>query len=319
MPPKTATRKQKAGCKAPAKTRVVVRTMSRPALDVHAIQYAKLLMDPCNGPVVHPVYAGSEAGFLFRAESVFTLGTAPSNTAGVLHWTPGYPNNNATELVTAVSDNSNTNTTALTSGNGPGRAFLLANAYGARCVAACLRAVYPGSEANRSGRLHYGHTQASFVDAGDGITVDGVAVGVQNYTRTPPEAIEVVWRPGVADQEFNDPNAPNNAIIRDRKSALTVAWAGLPAGVGMTFHLTAIYEWTPKPNVGVATNPTGKNPSRNTLDHVIDTIQDRGFKWAHQAGVTVGSMMGTALVGAMSGMYGRMSSRATRRPVISFR
>lgn len=274
-------------------------------LDVFATQYARLLRDPCNAPVVHPVYSGADAGFLFRAESVLTLGV--DRTAGFFHWTPGYVNANGSEVVGGTELTSGVNLTmAAFGGATPGKAFLTTNAFGVRCVAACLKVVYPGSEQARAGRVHYGHTQASLADVGDaGYTADGYALSLQNYSRTPPESIELIWRPGNADQEFNDPTASSVAALRDRKSALSVAWSGLPT-TGLTFYLTAVYEWTPKPAIGVSTNATGKNPSVNSLDQVVDAIQASGFNWVnhgHQAG---------GLVAGMSALYGRMSARPTR-------
>lgn len=302
-------------------TKAVARKGSKPrvgtargrTLDVFATQYARLLQDPCNGPVVHPVYSGAEAGFLFRAESVLTLGTGATQNSGVFHWTPGYVNSSNSEIVTAGADGASLLITMAVNGNSPGKPFLAANAFGARCVAACVRVVYPGTEQARSGRVHYGHTQASLADAGDAsFSVDGYALALQNYTRTPPEAIELIWRPGHADQEFNDPTAASSATLRDRKSALTVAWAGLPNAVGLTFYMTAIYEWTPRPSIGVSSNPTGKNPSVNTLDQVIDAVQATGFKWVSQGAHQLGAGVGVGMIAGMASLYGRMSARPTR-------
>lgn len=304
----------KAGRKKQNKLRVTMP--GRRGLDVYASRYARLLMDPCNGPLEHPVYAGSEAGFLFRAQSVFTVGTGATDTAGYLHWTPGYVNSNNSEILTAAGAAANTTLVAGASGTaGPGKAFLNGNAFGVRCVAACLRIVYPGTEANRSGRIHFGHTQASLVDTGDSVTPDALAVACQSYTRTPPEAMEILWRPGNADQEFNDPSAASSATLRDRKQALTVSWAGLPVAVGLTFYFTAVFEWTPRPGVGVSSNPTGKNPSSNTLDEVIDSIQATGFKWVTGAAQSMGYGLG---VGLMTRTFGLMPARARRYNTIAF-
>lgn len=282
-------------------------------LDAYAAQYARLLADPCGAAVVHPVYSGAEAGFLFRAESVLTLGTGATDTSGILHWVPGYANSNNSELGVAAAAGPSALVTIAANGNSPGKPFLGTNAFGARCVAACIKVIYPGNEQGRSGRVHYGHTQASFADIGDAnFSIDNYALGLQHYTRTPPEAIEVIWRPGHADQEFNDPAAGSTATLRDRKSALTVAWAGLPVATGLTFYLTAVYEWTPRPSIGVSANATGKNPSQNTLDEVIDAVQATGFSWVKSGIHTAGMGVGTGLVAGMASLYGRMSARSYR-------
>lgn len=303
------------------KTRIKMVTARR-ALDAHAARYARLLMDPCNGPLEHPVYAGADAGFLFRAQSVVTFGTGASDRAGIMHWTPGYVNNNNSELLAAGAVDGVTSVLANTVGVfGPGKSFLN-NAYGVRCIAACVRVVYPGTESNRSGRIHFGHTQASLVDASDAIIPDSLATNLQNYTRTPPEALEIIWRPGHADQEFNDPVAAASATLRDRKQSITVTWAGLPAGVGLTFYFTAVYEWTPRPGIGISTNVTGKNPTSNTLDDVIDAVQKTGFKWVSGAASNLGYGLGVGITAAgtaaLSRTFGLMPARARRYNSIAF-
>lgn len=313
--------KKRAAIKQKTKTKGAVQ--SRPpkakGLDQLGASYARLLVDPCGAPLVHPVYPGGDAGFLFRADSVLTLGAGTGETSGVFHWTPGYVNTNNTELVAAAGTSSAAALTAGTNTNAPGKSFLTAQAFGARCVAACVKVSFPGAESSRSGRVHYGHTTAGTIDNGDSITVDGVAPLLQHYTRTPPEILEVYWRPGIADTEFNDPNAAASAALRDRKSAMTVAWAGLPAAIGMTFHLTAIYEWTPKPTTGVSTNTSGKNPSANTMDEVIDYIQRMGFNWVRNAAGAAGHGMVGGAVSAISNYFGLMPAAPMNRQVIRFR
>ncbi len=296
------------------KPKTVVKRRERASgLDSAALDYARLLIDPCNGKLVHPIYPGADAGFLFRAESFGTIATGASITAGTLHWTPGYVNSSGTEVLATQNLDGGAAVAAgpLTSLS-PGRTFLLNNAKAVRCIAACLKITFPGSESARSGRVHYGITSAGIIDNTNSIVPDGVAQSLQNYTRTPPETIELVWRPTIADTEFNDPTEAASAVIRDRKSALTVAFAGLPASVGMTFHFTALYEWTPAVNIGVAHNSSGKAESRNSLDDVLDAVKRTGFSYVRQLGAHAASGAISAL---MSGSYGLMGARPNTRNV----
>lgn len=288
-------------------------------LDSNAAAYARLLADPCAAPLVHPVYPGGDAGFLFRADSVGSIGGGATDTSGILHWVPGYVNSSNTELLIGAASGSGANITATASGIGPGKAFLNANAFGARCVAACLKISYPGAESGRAGRLHYGHTQAGTIDSGDVVTVDGVAPLVQHYTRTPPEIVEIIWRPGIADTEFNDPNSAASAALRDRKSAITVAWAGLPVNTGLTFHFTAVYEWTPRPTAGVSTNTSGKNQSNNTMDQVLDALTRAGFHWVRNAAGAAGYGLAMGATAAISNAFGLMPANPMARSTLRFR
>lgn len=305
-----ANRKQRGGPR-PAKKPAAQKRVARPrfALDANAAAYAKLLADPCNAPVVRPIYQGGESGYTFRAESFFTIGTNALETAGVVHWTPGYVNADFTELVVGQATSASGNITVAANSSGPGRSFLVANATAARCVAACIRITYPGAESSRSGRIHYGNTNGGLIDAGQVVTADGVAQTVQNYTRTPPEMVELVWRPGVADQEFNDPSATASPNIRDRKSSLTVAFANLPAATGITIHMTAVYEWLPRTALGVANDVSGKSLSRNTLDDVLDYLSSVGFTYAKG----IGGHMAMGAVSAIANTYGLMGARTSRR------
>lgn len=286
------------------------------SLDIAAADYAGLLADPCGGKLVHPVYPGGDAGFLFRADSFVGVGIAAGDTAGIIHWTPGYVNNSATEVIGMSGPASTTSSSMLVVASAsPGRTFLINNAKGVRCVAACMKITFSGSESARAGRIHYGHTNAGILDSGVTATPDGTAQTLQHYTRTPPDTIELVWRPNISDTEFNDPTETASAVIRDRKSALTLVYANLPPAVGITLHFTAVYEWTPAVNLGVSHNAMGKAVSRNTLDDVLDALKARGFGFVRQAGQVAGAAMGQAALGSL---YGLMGAAPRGRPLLRF-
>lgn len=288
------------------------------ALDAQAAAYARLLADPCNAPIVHPIYPGGDAGYLFRAESFGTFGQGAGITSGVVHWTPGYVNASDTQLLTMAAATSGTGVTlAVAAPNTltPGKAFLTANARGCRCVAACLKVTYSGAESNRSGRVHYGLTTAGLADLGQGVTADEVAQTLQHFTRTPAESFEIIWKPSVGDTEFNDPSEAASAVIRDRKSAITVAFAGLPANVGLTFHFTAVYEWTPAAGQGIGHNALGKARSRNSLDDVIDVLVQGGFTFVRHAGGMAGAVLGNAITSGISRTFGIIPARQMTRSI----
>lgn len=288
------------------------RAPDQALLDAQAAAYARLLTDPCNAPLVHPVYPGGDAGYLFRAESFHTPGNAAGQTAGVIHWAPGYTNASNTQLVGfGAADATTATAVAALAATAPGAAFLSNNAKGVRCVAACMKITFPGAESARAGRIHYGHTAAGMLDVGNSVKVDEVAQTLQHFSRVPPETIEIIWKPSQGDFEFNDPTEAAGAIIRDRKGALTVAWAGLPAATGLTIHYTAVYEWTPSTGLGVGHNALGKNQSNNSFDQVIDYVIKRGFKFVRHAGMVAGSALSEGVVTGIANTFGIMP--ATRR------
>lgn len=247
----------------------------RRGLDDLGLAYARLLLDPCNAPLVHSVYGGSEGTYLMKAESVFNIGANPDATNGVLQWTPGiFPN---AGLFYGFNGSSPTSLS-----NVPGNTFIINQTSAVRAIAACMEITYPGSELNRCGRVHYGQANGGLVNSGSPVVTDDVAQVLQHMERTPAGKIEVLWKPGVADSFTHDPSSTGSGPDRERRSALVCAWSGLPLtggagsnGVGLTIKLTCVYEYQPIAGSGVAV-PTYARTSRNSLHDVIDYLRDAG-------------------------------------------
>jgi hypothetical protein len=223
-------------------------------------------------------------------------------------------NGTNSELVAFENADSTVNTPVTASAFAPGKTFLAANARGVRCIAACLKVTYAGSESSRAGRVHYGHTSAGMIDVGASLAADNVAQTLQHYSRTPANTIELRWFPGAGDFEFNDPSESAGAIMRDRKTSLTFAWAGIPAGVSLTFHFTAVYEWRPAVGQGIGTNALGKSISRNTFDNVLDHLIRMGETFVGHAGAAAGGV----LASRVSSAFGLMPALPMRRNMIAF-
>jgi len=294
----------KGSFKTKSKTRVAV--YDKRTLDKAGMDYLRLLTDPCGAPLTHPIYPGGDAGYLFRADTIATFGGGATETSGIVHWTPGYPNSSNTTLLVGASANDNTTVTLANNGNWPGQTFLNTNARGARCVAACVRVTYPGSESGRSGRIHFGQCPAGSYDDTATIKPKDAAVLLQHYSRTPTETVEVIWRPAVGDFDMVDPSEVASAQQRDRKSAVNVVWAGLPTTTGMVFHFIAVYEWVPVPGLGATTNVIGKARSKNSFDDVLDYAIERGEKFVRYAGMAGIDYLGNALANAVSRQFGTM-------------
>jgi len=299
----------------PSRTVVRVGGPTRGALDSAALAYAKLIADPCNAPIVHPVYSGTEGGYLFRAESFFSVGTAGGHTSGVVSYTPGAIGNTNNELCGFGSTSPTTSVTPVDLSGVPGKAFLQSNASVVRCVAACMKVTYNGSESSRSGRIHYGHGSGALVPNGVPTTVDAVAQALPNYTRTPPQEIELVWKPNDADQLTRDPNQSQAAQDLERRAALVVAFAGLPPDAGLTFRLTTVWEWQPEVNKGISVPNLSKSPSSNTLDDVVNHLIKGGFRFIRHAGMSLlgGAGLPGAIIDGVSNVFGLMPSRNNTR------
>jgi hypothetical protein len=271
--------------------------------------FAKLLADPCQAALTHPVYSGGEGGYLVRTDQWYTFGTSGTDTAGYFHWVPGFMASDNHELMVAAAAGGGTGAAATAFAGVPGKTFITNTASAFRCVAACVRVTFPGAEAARQGRVHFGQTNGGVINNGVTYTPDSIATLLPHYTRTPAAEVELRWKPNDGDQLFVDPAIATQPEDRRRRGALTVAWAGLPAAVGLIFHMTAVYEWQPLAANGLAVPNASRSLSRSTLDQVLNYMQNAGESFV--SGVFEAGH--GALASYLGGAYGLMGAPMRRR------
>lgn len=254
------------------------RMVTTAPLDKQGQDYARLLRDPVRAPLCHPVYPGAGSGYLFRAQNLFSLALAPTETAGYVRWTPNGmdgPNNElafgSTATGAAIAANNN---------SAPGKAFLQANASSFRTVAASMRVYYNGSELNRSGRVHFGNVPDGVIVTGTNYSVSDLQILCEHSSRTPDDYVETIWLPKDGDFEFVDPTAAASKLERSRMNSLMTSFSGLSPASGVTVELTAVYEWQPKTNVGISASNLDKNTTGNTFDNVVDFLIKNGETFA---------------------------------------
>lgn len=265
------------------------------SIDAQGAAYARLLMDPCNAKITHPNYAGGSAGYLIRSEKTISL--APTaHTDGLIRWAPGTMGANGQDCIfmTASTPQSQVGVAPVT--NPPGKEFLGASASSYRCVAACMKLIYPGAELNRSGMVYAGNVTAQVVSLGDTVSIEEVVPLLPSYTRMPDTEIEIKWRPGFADQGFIDPNHSLPIDDLAAHSAMALAFSGGHVGTGVTIRMTAVYEWLPSFGKGLAVPASARSTSAYTLDDVLNWVKKNGGDW-----VRLGSAMKTAFSGPTVG------------------
>lgn len=314
--------KQKTTNKPKGKTMTKVKVVAKPrkSLDSAGLAYAALLADPCNAPLVHPTYSGTEGGYLVRADTFITIGIAAAATSGYLQWTPGYLSDTNSGLIYADGPNAAAGQLSVAPADIslPGLTFLKSNADAARCVAACMKVSFPGTEASRSGRVHYGQTTSSLMALGGTYAPDAVAQALPFFERTPADIIELIWKPNDADQLFMKPgiSSVNDSAKNNKCASLCVAFAGLPATVGLTFHFTAVYEWQPGYSVNLANPNLSKSPSNNSLDEVVNYLIGRGFGFVKSYAMSMGRSGLEAALGQVYGIMGANPSRRSRQALL---
>jgi hypothetical protein len=244
---------------------------------------------------------------------VFIVGRGTGVTSGIIQWTPGDINDDSTEFLSAAGPEFNSSYAAVAFSDAtPGKTFLNNNAATYRCVAACAKFTYPGSESGRAGWVHYGHGNGRTVLAGNSYAAADIGRLCNNYSRTPVDTVEVVWRPDFADQQMVDPGAAREQ--RGGTGSILFAFGGFPADQGIVMHLTTVYEWTPKGQTDGPANPiTDKNESNNTLDQVFAAIRRAGFNWVRDSAHMAGSGLTTGLIAGIANTFGMMPSVSRAR------
>lgn len=287
----------------------IPRGPSTSGLDAQGAAYARLLADPCAAKLAHPLYAGGEGGYLMRVESDQIINNAATDVGSFGYWCPGaVATGSLTTGISATFVTSDTASQAVTSTalTAPGKAWLLANAGAARCVAACLQISFPGAELNRSGIVAVG--QANYGKfTSNSFSPSELRTMAERVRRMPDGMVEIRLVPNFDSQGYSTPNSS----VSDDKGlpALFFSVFGIPVNTGIRVRLVAVYEWIPSQGEGI-TLPSAMttSESRNSLNDVLRVMKGYG-DWAY-GGFTEAAGTMSSLYGAASA--GRALIRGTR-------
>lgn len=305
------TKTNKKRSKQTSKPKAQARRVGAASLDRGAAEYARLIADPCNAPLVHPTYSGTEGGYLVRTESFYTIATGAADTATYLQWTPGLVGNGDAILDSWATGGDVSAGPASNGAKAPGYTFLIANANAVRCVAACMKISYVGSESARSGRLHVGHVSGATITSA-ARSPNVVASALTHYTRTPAQEVELIWKPGDGDQLFRGPGGGYTISDAAMRQSLCLAAVGLPVATGLTIRMTAVYEWQPIVTDQLSTPSMSKNMSDKTLDQVINVLIRGGFSFVKGV-VSGGGGLPAGIIAALSATMGTMPATLSKR------
>lgn len=280
-----------------------------------ASDYARLLTDPCNAPLVHGVYPGTGGGIVSRFETDFIIGNGINETAATCVWVPGM--NLLFSPGTTLLNDAQLYTYAL--GNQqtmPGYNFLATIAGSFRCVAACMQVTYPGAELDRSGIVSLGICDSAALvqnlpsaQGGKSLTtnVSQIRSMAQHTERTPATMAEIVWMPGEMDgQNFSFestsgspppayPVAGDGLAYQGRNSLVFSAAAltsvNLSNSVGMRVRLVYVCEWTPKVNQGLVASIQSQF-SPNSVAEILSRLSRANPGWYIHAARAAASYIG---------------------------
>jgi len=247
-------------------------------LDHAALQYAKLLADPCNGPLVSGPFGDGAGGYINRFEADYIINNGATDIGSFLAFVPS---NSLVYSSAGVAITSDTVGYTPVLGTAPANTFLAGNADQFRCLAACVQLFWPGSELTRAGITSVGQlAAASFLGGGTTVSTTQLRTNCQHVQRMPEDHVEIIWRPNDYDLTWNNTDSLDGI---GKRTALVVSAAGLPVNTGIRVRMTAVYEWLPVLQENMVTPFRSANPSSNTLTDVINYIDETGTKWYHNA------------------------------------
>lgn len=237
--------------------------------------HLKMVMDPCASLLTQSAYAG-QRGIVQRFSSTWGVNTGLDNSV-VYGFSPGgmreffFQGSNATLFTPTFTQSTNM----------PGIGFLNSNASQARCVSACIRLNWSGSELNRSGSLAIGTVSGGQINTLPVLSnsCDRIYNMLQKKMRVPDGVVEIKWNPSTPDEVYQEPALTASAENFNDKTMMVFCSIGLPAAT-FTVTTTVIYEWVPTNNVGQPAPPTTATtvpaavPKINNLLHKIHSGAD---------------------------------------------
>lgn len=244
-----------------------VPKVTRPIVDQAAKAHIRLMLDPCQAPLVRPAYETSAGGLLVRYRKVMNVANTAGDTAFVaaflphenmVHYlntgNPGTPNTLiASEVFTGLDQVAGGST------------------FSFRCVAGCLKAIPLMSELNRQGVVSAGSVDSDVViptDPAQTTTITGIQAVLPITTRTPNSSIEVLWTPGENSHQYRASDVSPSILVGTHNNACVLAASGLPAAAGFRLEFTGVYEVRPanSSNVVAVVEPP---PSSSTWNQVL--------------------------------------------------
>lgn len=272
---KMASRK-KATAKRPKPKLQVPRALAR--LDESALKWRRLLEDPCGADLTPPCYAGTGTGYLIRNRTLINL---PATAVDFIwEFCPSQGSLNC-----LGSSWSATTAGALgTAGISPiGGILDNASIVGrSRCIAACVKVMYTGTELARSGTVGYACDSGVTLISGEAISGNAVEwmAGMPHTERLGSRETEYRWVPGPGDeffraQSFTSEESPTSEA---NGNALQVVINNAPPGT-VQMQLVSVWEWQPAEEVSGYTRLVVGNrgpASSATLNDVLRSLGDLG-------------------------------------------
>lgn len=243
-----------------------------------ATEYAKLLVDPCNGPINKNIYPGPQ-GLVQRFVSDVTVNNSAGLTSGVFAYFPKL--NGFLSFSTTTSGTTFTPSWTVSSAASPGHGFLSGVAAKSRPHAACITAIPASlSVTNIAGEWAYGIvTSSELLSLGASTTVDSVFQILNTRSIVQRATLEVKWSPGLRDNQFATYGTISDTDVSD-DNCVVLCYRGLPAATPIGIRVTGVLEWMPRTGQGLVSDGTNSAVGINHTA-VAASLHQHKPNWFH--------------------------------------
>lgn len=254
-----------------------------PGIDKPAKDFLRLLADPCGAPLTGAPYGGVAGTQFYRFRTIVNPGAAAvdstiqfcpglvdvgpigSNGIGAIQWTStNVTSSNPTNLYGSQVN-----------------AALSTTIASLRCVGACIKVMYLGSEMARQGAVGLSILTAPFYPgdgtaaglAGSFYTAENVQQEMPSVRRLGDCIHEVKWVPGFEDQQFIELSDNDTRPGYVPGAAIVASVSNAPAG-SIRYEVYSCWETTPNAQYGGMVVSLKAPQSRSTLNDVLRTIDN---------------------------------------------
>lgn len=291
----TSRKARKRAAKVRPGAKMVVAKTAFSGLTTAERNYARLLSDPCNGPLSAGIFGDGSGGIISRFETDGILGDVAGTAASALvfvpsaasAWTSGKP-----------SDGDLPTWNGVNSSLVPGKDFLSSNASQFRCLAACIRIYWPGTELNRQGIVSNLQTTADIVNNANA-TVGAIRATSTYVQRMPEDFTELKWMPSEFELELRAPFLTPSAQEFSRVSGLVTTISGVPAATPIRWRMVAVYEWVPKVQSGIASSNIAATVPAGSFERVAQALTSVG-NWMYASSYQAAQATSALVAGAQA-------------------
>jgi len=247
-------------------------------LDTGGLAAARMFYDPCGADLAPSAYPG-DRGYVNRFVANFTVANTGGITSIASIWKPGNAVSSNISALLPSDPQTITYANAM-----PGNVFLAANSSRQRCLGFCILVRPLCTPTTASGTIHFGNASAASLANGVSTSPDGLSSNVCSESVSVSQALmaplEIKWSPGSFDDRYSPTwQAGFTGDDDSDRNVLVLVAIGLPPGTGLQIRVTAIFEWSPRPSLGIVQDATSVKQTLCDKECIIRNLKRKDPNW----------------------------------------